>query len=308
MKGSLAAYYGLWICYMAGWTIAGPMAHQILLARVLQRNRGFGLALSFFGISAFGAVSVVCLARPLTQALGYRTALIALGATILLAVPLAWKGLPNVSAAQSSASIQPTATVLRSRIFWLLMTGSTLTAAGIAGISQHLKLILRERGYIEQGRLDEVFGWTLMLMLGFSALGRFAFAWSADRFPKRHVITIAFLFMMCARTLLYRVDGTRTPYLFGALFGFGMSTDSLLVTLLAADHFGPSTMAKAMSVLVPVNTVGQTWFPFAVSLLWESFGNYTVALAVIFACILTGRFLLAQVPEATRGDHHGESV
>jgi len=290
---SLAGYYGLWMLYMCGWTVAGPMAHQILLARVLQRNRGTGFAVSLFGISAFGAISVACLARPLTAMFGFHQALIVLGLLMMLAVPLAWKALPQVGTASPSHSSSPVPNVIGSGVFWRLMTGSTLTAAGIAGISQHLKLILRERGYSEQARLDEVFGWTVMLMLGFSALGRFVFAWSADRVPKRHVITVAFLCMVCSAPLLFWVDASRTPYLFGALFGFGMSSDSLIVALLAAEHFGPSGMAKAMSVLVPVNTIGQTWFPYVVSLLWEISGSYTISLAVIFVLILCGRLLLA---------------
>jgi MFS family permease len=309
MNGSLAVYYGLWILYMVGWTFAGPMTHQVLLARIFDRNRGSGLALSFFGVSFFGSGSVALVARPLTAALGYHDALVVMGSCLLLAIPIAWIGLPSLPAVAPSPAGHPGTPpppVRRTRVFWLLMTGSTFTAAGIAGIIQHLKLILREKGFTDQAQLDEIFGWTVMLMLACSALGRFLFAWGADRFPKRHIITLAFLCMIIAMPLLATLDPTRTPYLFAILFGLGMSSDSLLVAMLAAEHFGTAGMARAMAVLIPVNTVGQTWFPYAVSLLWEVTGDYSVSLIVITVLILSGRILIALVPDAPEA--HVESL
>lgn len=300
--GNIGIYYACWMLYMAGWTFAGPMQHQVLLSRLFERNRGSGLAIAFFGISLFGALSVACVARPLALAFGYTDGLKALGAIVLLAVPVAGLGLSGISGMSAPAKTKWEGSVLRSRVLWMLMGGSTLTAAGIAGVIQHLKLILRERGHLHQSRLDEVFGTTLLLMLACSAMGRFAFAWSADRFSKRRVITVAFLLMLAAMPLLYQMH---SPYLFGILFGCGMSADSLLVTLLAAEHYGSREMAKPMSVLVPVNTVGQTWFPYVVSLLWEVHGSYAMPLAVIFTCILGGRLLLSLAPGVEK---HGESV
>ncbi|MBL8179423.1 MAG: hypothetical protein JNK48_32390 [Bryobacterales bacterium] len=305
MDGTLAAYYGLWTLYMVGWCFAGPMTHQLLLARVFQKNRGSALAIAFFGLSLFGSASVALLARPLTQAWGFRVALQALGGCVLLSVPVAWSAFPATKeqTVPGSIGIPPRAGVWSSSVFWRLTLGGTLTSAGIAGVNQHWKLILRERGFHEQARLDEVFGWSLMLMLVFSATGRFVFAWCADRFPKRHVITVAFIFMLLAMSLLGSLEHGRMAYAFAVLFGFGMSSDSLFVTLLAAERFGPEMLARAMALLIPVTTIGQTWFPYAVSLLWEISGSYAMPLAVVFVLILGGRMLLYRIPEV-----HGESL
>ena len=51
------------------------------------------------------------------------------------------------------------------------------------------------------------------------------------------------------------------------LFGFGMGADYMLIPLMAAEQFGVNTLARAMAVILPVNTIGQTWFPYFVSLL-----------------------------------------
>jgi MFS family permease len=213
-RGNLDAYYLLWILYMAGWSFSGPMAHQVLLPRLLARNRGSGLAIAFFGVSLFGAFSVAVIARPFTSALGFEHALVAMGSLLLLAAPLARFGYPDLPPAhQSNAPHHSRSQILRNRTFWLLTIGSSSAAAGIAGIAQHLKLILRERGYTDQARLDEVFGISVLLMLAASASGRFLFAWGADRFPKRHIITAAFVFMLCAMPLLATLHAGRLPYL-----------------------------------------------------------------------------------------------
>ena len=248
-------------------------------------------------------MSVVGLARPLTQAFGHAIALRLMGACVLLAVPIAWTSVPNLAIERPPGSLSPSWQVIQRRDFWFLLMGSTLTASGIGGVSQHLKLILRERAFPLQARLDEVFGWTLLLMLAGSALGRLAFGWGADRFPKRHVLTVAFLLMLVALPLLSRVSATRTPYLFAICFGLGMSSDTLLTALLAAERFEPEALRRAMCVLIPAAAVGQTWFPFAVSLLWEVNGNYTLPLMVVFLLILGGRILLYLVPET-----HAKSV
>lgn len=297
MNGSLAMYYALWTLYMVGWSFAGPMTHQVLLARLFEQRRGAAIALAFFGLSLFGAVSVVGLAQPLTQALGPAWALRLMGGCVLLAVPIAWACLPELDVERPAGAPAGSWSVIRRRDFWFLLMGSTLTASGIGGVSQHLKLILRERGYAPQARLDEIFGWTLLLMLAGSAIGRIAFGWCADRYPKRRVLTVAFGLMLVAVPLLSAVSASGTPYLFAICFGLGMSSDTLITALLAAERFEPETLRRAMSLLTPVSAVGQTWFPFAVSLLWEVTGSYTVPLAAISLLILGGRILLFLVPE-----------
>jgi len=308
--GSLAVYYASWMLYMFGWTFAGPMSHHVLLSQVYDADRrGGAIAWSLFGISAFGAFSVAGVARPLTLAWGYEAALSACGVAVLLAAPLAWFGLPpSGTAAKPSLRTTSRRSVADGNSLWMwLAAGGSLTAAGIAGVSQHLKLILAERGFTNQVRLDEVYGWTVMVLLGMGALGRFVFAWAARQMPLSRVVALAFLCMLVAMPLLWFVGddtGTRiSPYWFALVFGFGMSADSLLVSMLAASHYGPARMAGPMAIIVPVTTVAQTWSPYAVGLLVERYptgagaagsDRYGLPLIAVFACILTGRFLLSR--------------
>ncbi len=302
MRGSLAEYYLLWILYMTGWTFAGPLSHQILLTRTFLHNRGSAMAIAYFGISAFGAVSVAGLARPLTQAFGFRIALMLIGACALLAVPIAIRVFPKVEPApppHPSAARPPATGSPFNRALWLLLAGSTISVGGVAGVTQHLKLIFRESGYLNQSVLDQVFGWTLMFMLGFMAFGRFAFAWGADHFPKRYVISAGFAFMAAGMPMLYFLKPSGGSYLFGAIFGFGMTVDFVVVPLLVTDYFDAKSLPRVMGIIVPVNTVGQTWFPYLVSLLWTVFGSYSVPMLITFASILAGGGALALLPASS---------
>ena len=98
--------------------------------------------------------------------------------------------------------------------------------------------------------------------------------------------------------LLFRLPPPGIPVFFAVLFGFGMGIDFLLTPVLAAEHFGTSAMPRVMGVILPVNTIGQTWFPYGVSLLREITGSYWTPLWTVFAFAVAGRLLMAMLPAA----------
>lgn len=300
MPGNLAAYYAFWLLYMTGWTFAGPIVHQTVLTQRVRNSRGSALAFSSLGISILGALAVRLFIAPITQAHGFRNALSAVGASVLLALPFIFLMLRDTpqphSAAPSRSPAIPLPALLRDRSFWLLLTGSTCTIAALGAINQHLKLIFHEIGFFPQSTLDRVYGETMLIMLLVGAVGRLSFGWLADRFPKRHVLSAAFLLMAVAAPLLLRIQPPATPYLFATLFGLGMGVDFLLTPLLAADHFGAHSMPRVMAIILPVNSIGQSWFPYAISHVREHAGSYTIPIAIVFACALAGRLIMALLP------------
>jgi hypothetical protein len=83
-----------------------------------------------------------------------------------------------------------------------------------------------------------------------------------------------------------------------------MGVDFLLVPLLAADQFGVESLARAMAIILPINTVGQTWFPYIVSLLREQSGEYTAPLTLVFIFALVGRAAMILIPPKVKGELH----
>jgi hypothetical protein len=70
----------------------------------------------------------------------------------------------------------------------------------------------------------------------------------------------------------------------------------MLIPLMAAEQFGINTLARAMSIILPVNTIGQTWCPYLVSALREHFGSYRGAMAVLVGIAMAGAIAIAVIP------------
>jgi hypothetical protein len=54
-----------------------------------------------------------------------------------------------------------------------------------------------------------------------------------------------------------------------------------------------------MAILLPANTIGQTWLPFLVSYLRERNGNYNVPMAVVFGIAMLGAVAILLLPRYT---------
>jgi hypothetical protein len=57
-----------------------------------------------------------------------------------------------------------------------------------------------------------------------------------------------------------------------------------------------NSLARAMAIILPVNTIGQTWFPYFVSILRENYGNYGVAMGAVLAMAMLGALSIAILP------------
>ena len=71
----------------------------------------------------------------------------------------------------------------------------------------------------------------------------------------------------------------------------------MLIPLMAAEQFGVNTLARAMAVILPANTLGQTWLPYFVSALRQHFGSYDVPMTVIFSIAMVGAIAIALLPK-----------
>jgi hypothetical protein len=65
---------------------------------------------------------------------------------------------------------------------------------------------------------------------------------------------------------------------------------------MAAEQFGLNSLARAMAIILPVNTIGQTWCPYLVSALREHYGNYVAAMTTVFAIAMVGALAIAVLP------------
>jgi hypothetical protein len=52
-----------------------------------------------------------------------------------------------------------------------------------------------------------------------------------------------------------------------------------------------------MAIILPTDTIGQTWFPYGIARLREYVGSYGTALTAVFAVALIGAIAVALLPK-----------
>jgi MFS family permease len=313
MHGSLTVYYFFYFIYTVGYLFAGPIPHQILVSYWFKLKRGRAIGFVYVGVGLVGGIGPY-LVRGLTARYGFQTALAVLGGLMFIAWPLAFfllKDKPEeLGQFPDGAAIPPPdvkvpahtfAHLFRSRPFWLLLIGSICSIGSIGAIIVHMKFVFRDAGFTDQAALDGAWAKASVMILCSSILGRLIIGYLADVFSKKLVMTATYFVVVATILLLLWVSPERSYSLplFALVFGFAMGADYMLIPLMAAEQFGVNTLARAMAVILPVNTIGQTWCPQAISGLREYFGNYAAPLWAVFGLAMLGALAIALLPSDT---------
>ena len=315
MTGDLTMYKFWWFIYTAGYVFSGPIAHQIIVSNWFRRVRGRAMGFTYVGVAVVGSLGSF-LAKPLAENFGFQRALLYIGILVVLcAWPIAIFLLkdrpagigqhPDGEASSDKEVTQPPrdfAFLFSKPAFWLLLIGSMCSIGAIGSVNQHMKLVFKDQGFTDQGTLNSIWQKANVLILWSSIAGRLLVGWMADRYSRKPVMiaTYGLVAATIPLLLLVRPGGEWTLYAFALLFGFGMGADFMLIPLMAADQFGLNTLARAMAIILPTDTIGQTWFPYAVARLREAWGAYDSALMVVFALAAIGALAIALLPKPVR--------
>jgi MFS family permease len=305
MAGGLVVYYALWCVIKTAYVYSGPIPNQVILAQWSHRKRGLAMGIAYLGLGVGWAVSQRFVALPLIQSFGWPTALRITGLLTLVLVPLLLfvvRDRPSEMGLHSDGdATEPEAArvaplefshLLRQRTFWLLAVGSVCSMGAIGSITQHLKLLFLDKGLTEITVAN-----TTMVLLLCSNVGRVVMGWLADRFPKKYVMIAAYLLVALPLPLLFIADRPNIPWIFAIVYGFGLGADFMLIPLMAAELFGPNSLARVMGVLLPVDSIGLTVFPFVLGLMHDQLGNYNAALLLVSALGLLGAAAVALLPK-----------
>jgi MFS family permease len=322
MGGTLWVYYGLWFLYTVGYILSGPIPHQLIVSHWFRRNRGKAMGIVYVGVGLVGSLGSF-LVKPLTESTDFRTCLMVIGGLLFLAWPLALlviRDRPAEKGLYADGDLTPPDEnkiepysfkyLLSQYSFWLLLIGSFCSIGSIGAINFHMKFVFIDQGFSTQtpegqALLNSVWRVASIVILWSSIGGRLGIGGLADRFSKKWVMAATYFIVAGTIPLLFTVTPTSSPVAFAILFGFGMGADYMLIPLMAAEQFGVNSLARAMAVILPVNTIGQTWFPYFVSLLRDQFGNYTVAMGAVFAVAMIGAVSIALLP---RHKAHDETL
>jgi len=312
LHGSALEYYAAWCVYMLGYLLSGPIPHQIIISNWYRRNRGQAMGIAYIGGALAGAIGNK-LAPWLVSFMSYRSAIQVLGLVLLLAWPLALFVLkdrpedvgqcpdgdetPNVPELDAVDALTFPQLASRSS-FWFLLVGSAASIGSIACVNFLMKFVFEEQGFTSQAARDQIWSTASFAALIAAIGGRIVVGWLADRVSRKVVMVATYAQVAIAIPLLFLVT-PETPnyaYLFGVVFGFAMGADYMLIPLMAADVFGLRSLGRAMSAIVPSDTVTQYWAPNMITRLRAVWGGYGSALWVACAIAALGAVAIALLP------------
>ena len=311
LGGSPAEYYAAWCVYMLGYFLSGPIPHQIILSQWYKKRRGRAMGIAYVGGALLGALGN--LLNPwLVTFIPYQQALQISGFVLLLAWPVAIfvlrdrpedvgqtpDGEPVDETAEPPIPLQPYGVLLRQRSFWLLLVGSAASIGSIATVNFLMKFVFEEQGFVDQAERNQIWSTASSTALMAAIAGRLMVGHLADRWPRRPLMLAIYAIVAIAIPMLFLVTPSQPGfvYLFGIVFGFAMGADYMLIPLMAADLFGLRSLGRAMSGILPADTVTQFWFPNLIAQLRAAWGGYGSALWVSALMAGLGAVAIALLP------------
>lgn len=320
LGGSTIEYFLAWCVYMAGYFLSGPIPHQIIISNWYRRRRGMAMGITYVGVAVIGALCNK-LAPYLSLRMDYTEALRLLSYLMVVAWPIALfvirdtpeeRGqFPDGEEARDDELAEPDEGKDRAKsfgdlgsrsAFWLLLVGSAFSIGSIAAVNFLMKFVFQEQGFTDQAARDQIWADASSTYLLSSIMGRLIAGRLADRLPRKYVMLATYVIVALAIPLLFLVTPSQPNmvYLFAIVFGFAMGADYMLIPLMAADQFGLRSLGKAMSAILPSDTIMQFWTPRFIASLAERLAGYAQALWVVFGLAGLGAVAIALLPKNPR--------
>ena len=205
---------------------------------------------------------------------------------------------PQVADSDGETRVMSFRELSRYRAFWLLLVGSAASIGSIAAVNFLMKFVYEEQGFTDQQARDQVWADASFTYLMSSILGRLMAGWLADKLPRKYVMLATYAVVAFAIPLLFLVTPEQPGmvYVFAIVFGFAMGADYMLIPLMAADLFGLRTLGKAMSAILPSDTIMQFWTPRLIASLAGRLAGYSQALWAVFGLAALGAVAIGLLP------------
>ena len=295
-SSSLPMFYLFYMLNALGYVFGGPLPCQVLISRWFDKNRGKAMGIAYLGIGAGGAFAPQII-RALEANLGWHLALISLGVlVVLIAFPMAFfikDSSPEHTTKQQPTAAVPIRAILRNPNFYLLAIGSMCSIGAVGGVSQHLKLYLRDLDF-SQAHAANVMSFVLFSSLA----GRVLMGFLADLINRKYVMILIYMIVACAIPLLLLPDFPGRIYLFAIIFGVGLGGDYMIIPLMAADLFGIRALGRTMGIILVADGMAEAGFPVLIGHLYnEATKSYATGFYFLIALALLGAVIVAFLPK-----------
>ena len=289
-------FYLFYAANALGYLLGGPLPNQVLLSRWFDRARGKAMGIAYLGIGVGGAV-VPILAFALTQSLGWRGALRALGVImIVVALPAALFVREPPVDVKHAATTPSLRGILSRPALYLLAIGSMASIGAVGGTIQNLALYLSLDRRLPQVTIDT----TLSLILVGSLVGRLLMGWLADRWPKQRVMLLIYVMVAATIPPLFYAPTPATLAACAFLFGIGLGGDYMIIPLMAAEMYGVAIMGRVMGLVLTADGIAEAVVPMIVASIRDRTGSYGGGFLVLVTLAVLGAAAVACLPRQLR--------
>jgi MFS family permease len=283
-----------------GVSLNGMVPGSALLARWYRERLSSAIGIAFSAVGV-GTLVFVPLAQYLVAEHGWRFAYRALGAFVLLLVPLVlllpWRrfaaGHPEYrhAARQKAAGEGWTLRLaLHDRLFWGLAQVFFCTAAAMFSVIVQLVAFFIDAGFTPLAAAT-AYG-ALGMMSALSVMGS---GLLSDRFGYRQTVTASFVGTASGMLVLFPLSLSPSYLLlalFVPVFGLCMGVRGPIVSSVCAKYFGGANVATIYGMIYSANAIGAALGSYFGGLLHDLTGGYRVGLgfALVFIALAAAPF------------------
>ena len=296
---SIYVFYATFLMLAFGHGLGVGNAEYTAASNWFKRRRSLALGLVASGFGFSGLMTPVIML--LINAYGWRNALLILGpAMLIVGLPLAMLirhrpepyGLTPDGDTPSTSSGEKIVTVkkpvaegltvkecLKTRTFWFLLLFSLFCGFGQSAMIVHIVPAL-----ISNGVSENIAGWAVTGMTGFSLFGRLGLSYAGDKFDKRWVLAFAAAIETAGVFIFANINTTWMILPFLLLYSPGQGAQIPLIPAIQADCFGMKSFATVRGLLHAGMLLPSMIAPVFAGWIFDTQGSYRLAF-LIYAAI-----------------------
>ena len=184
---------------------------------------------------------------------------------------------------------------LKTRSFWMLLLMGSVMLCVNTGISTHIGAYSQDQGLTLTLAASAIsFGWLA------AGIGSFAWGWVLDRLPARIVYSLVFVFLGTMSVYILSVDSPGEAFVEACFIGIVSSGSNLVISVIYADYFGPTSLGKIRSIGETGVLIGQSTGPLLAGLIFDASGSYT-SVFILFAVLGFSFSMLALIAGPPEG-------
>jgi MFS family permease len=194
----------------------------------------------------------------------------------------------------------------RTRSFWLLVLGSSISNLGILAAQTHLFPHLEEGVGLTRGTAALV--WTIASLSNIPA--RLVGGYFGDRLPKNIILGVSMALMAAAVYILAIAQTASMAFTFSIVFGLGWGMRTPILNAIQGEYFGRKSQGIIRGWL---NTLGMPLIiaaPIVTGYMDDVQGTYKYAFSIMAAIMIAGSVLVfiatRPVPPAGRSELYGD--